>query len=57
MTFIVKQNFFWKNVVGESKTYVASINAFAEEKVNFCLLTIHLWPVKSNNGGYTTFIN
>ena len=49
MTFIVKQNFFWKNVVGESKTYVASINAFAEEKVNFCLLTIHLWPFKSNN--------
>ena len=48
MTFIVKQNFFWKNVVGESKTYVASINAFAEEKVNFCLLTMHLWPFKSN---------
>ena len=48
LTIIVKQNFFWKNVVGESKTCVASINAFAEEKVNFCLLTMHLWPFKSN---------
>ena len=38
LTFIVKQNCFWKNVVGESKTCVASINFYAGKRKTFVCL-------------------